>query len=102
MIHNAIAHYKNERRLYAKELDESRSVLDDFIVQAGEIVLRAVQDEVRFGSIERPINIKRDLNIELRDVVEKFRDEIWFSLRLTDTVNGFDKLIAELYAKNQQ
>lgn len=102
MIHNAIAHYKNERRLYAKELDETRSILDDFIKQAGEIVLRAVEDEVRFGSLERPINVKRNLNIELRDVIEKFRDEVWHSLRLTETVDALEKLIAELYAKNQQ
>lgn len=91
---NAVEHYKNERRPYVQSLTQTWRNSDELMKLAGEIVFRAVRDEVQLANDElNPINIKRDLNIELRDIVEKFRDEITLGIYYAKIVDVYDKLI---------
>jgi type IV secretory pathway ATPase VirB11/archaellum biosynthesis ATPase len=85
-----------ERRYTAQRLSKLWVDADQLVFEAGEIVRRAVRDEVQLANDKKnPRNIKFDLNNELRDVAEKLRINFMLDSHYTEILDDLDELIAE-------
>ena len=85
-----------ERRYTAQRLTKLWVDADQLVFEAGEIVRRAVRDEVQLANDKKnPRNIKFDLNNELRDVAEKLRINFMLDSHYTEILDDLDELIAE-------
>jgi type IV secretory pathway ATPase VirB11/archaellum biosynthesis ATPase len=85
-----------ERRYTAQRLTKLWNDADQLVFEAGEIVRRAVRDEVQLANDKKnPRNIKFDLNNELRDVAEKLRINFMLDSHYTEILDDLDELIAE-------
>ena len=85
-----------ERRYTAQRLTKLWNDADQLVFEAGEIVRRAVRDEVQLANDKKnPRNIKFDLNNELRDVAEKLRINFMLDSHYTEILDDLDELIAK-------